>query len=100
MRFLLQITIPNDPFNDLVRKGTPGKTMQKLMEATKPEAAYFVEVDGKRTGFLVVDMKETSQIPALAEPWFLALNAEVRFRPTMTPDDLAKSNLDRIGKGW
>jgi hypothetical protein len=97
---MMQISFPNEPFNDLVRDGTAGKTMQKLLEATKPQAAYFCEVDGKRTGFLIVDLKEPSQIPAFCEPWFLALKAEIRLRPTMTPEDLAKSGIDQLGKGW
>jgi hypothetical protein len=36
-------------------------------------------------------MKDQSQIPAVAEPWFLASNAKVFFRPVMTPQDFAKA---------
>ncbi len=32
----------------------------------KPEAAYFVDVDGARGAHIVVDMEEASQIP----PWW------------------------------
>jgi len=36
-------------------------------------------------------MKDASEIPAVAEPWFLAFNAKVSFRPIMNPQDLAKA---------
>ena len=57
----------------------------------KPEAAYFAKENGKRTGFVFFDLKDTSQIPAVAEPWFLAFNAQVEFHPAMNLEDLKKA---------
>ena len=100
MRMLLDITIPHEPFNSLVRKGVAGKKLGKILDALKPEAIYFSEHDGKRGATVIVDMADPSKIPALAEPWFLTFNADVKFRVAMTPKDLKKAGLDAIGKKW
>jgi hypothetical protein len=90
VRFLLKVSIPVEAGNAAAKKDGL-KIVQKILEQQKPEAAYFIADDGKRTGLLIVDMKDTSQIPALAEPWFLALNASVEFTPAMLPEDLQKA---------
>jgi hypothetical protein len=100
MRMLLRASFPNEPFNSLVRKGTAGEVMNKILSAIKPEAAYFTEIDGQRTGILIVNLESASQIPALAEPFFLNFNAECRFRPVMSPEDLQKAGLAELGKKW
>jgi hypothetical protein len=100
MRMLMQLEFPIEPFNSAVRDGTAGQKMKKILEAIKPEAAYFSEQNGKRGGILVVNVKDPSDVPILAEPWFLTFHAEVRFRIAMTPEDLGRSGLDALGKKW
>ena len=46
---------------------------------------------GKQHGTIVFDLKDTSQIPSIAEPWFLAFNARLTITPTMNPQDLANA---------
>ena len=65
--------------------------IQAILAEQKPEAVYFTADKGQRTGFLFLDMKESADIPKLAEPWFLAFNAAVEMRPVMAPEDLAKA---------
>jgi len=90
MRMLLRAVIPNETGNAAVRNGTLGPTITKILADLKPEAAYFVATDsGERCAVIVFDMKESSELPKVAEPWFLAFNAQVTVRPTMTPADLA-----------
>ena len=100
MKVLMKVTMPHEPFNTLVRDGSAGQKMKRILDELKPEAAYFTEFIGKRTGILVVDLPDVSKIPAFAEPWFLTFNADVEFHPTMTPADLAKADLDSLGKKW
>lgn len=97
---LMHVQFPLEPFNSAVRNGTVGEKIQRILESIKPEAAYFSEHHGRRGGTLVVNVKDSSDVPALAEPWFLTFNAEVEFRIAMTPEDLGRSNLDAIGKKW
>jgi hypothetical protein len=100
MRFLLEARLPHEPFNAFVRDGTAGEKLGRILEDIKPQAVYFVENDGRRCAMLVVDMPDPSRMVALAEPWFLVFQADVRFRPAMTPEDLQKAGLEGIAKKW
>ena len=98
MRMLLRVSIPVETGNAAAKDGTLSSTVERILADLKPEAAYFFADDnGNRSGSIVFDMKDTSQIPAIAEPWFLAFNAKVSFRPVMNPQDLAKAGPS-IGK--
>ncbi len=94
MRMLMKVKIPTDQGNRLVREGKLGAVLRAMIEELKPEAVYFYEDHGQRTGLLVADLAEPAQIPRVAEPFFLALNAEVEMHPAMTPQDLAKAEQD------
>jgi hypothetical protein len=100
MRMLLKVSIPVETGNAAARAGVLGSTIERILGDLKPEAAYFAEDEGKRTGFIFFDMKESSELPAVAEPWFLAFNATVHVRPAMTPADLAKAapSIERAAK--
>ena len=100
MRMIMEVKLPLEPFNSQVRKGTVEKTMKKILDAIKPEAAYFTEYDGHRCAILIVDVENSWDVPRLAEPWFLELQAEVRFQICMTPEDLGKAGLGALGKKW
>jgi len=100
MRMMLTVAIPHEPFNTAVRNGTAGATLARILEEMKPEAVYFMEDDGHRQAVLVVNVEKASQIPSLAEPWFLSFNGDCRFRMVMSPEDLAEAGLDELGKKW
>lgn len=91
MRIMMRVSIPVDAGNQRIADGTLPKTIQSILGDLKPEAAYFTDDNGKRTAFLFLDMQDTSQIPKVAEPWFLAFNASVEMHPAMNVEDLAKA---------
>jgi len=97
---IIDVNFPIEPFNTLVRNGTVGQKIQQILEDLKPEAAYFSERNGKRGGIFIVDVSEPSQVPAIAEPFFLTFDATVEFRVAMTPEDLGAAGLDALGKKW
>lgn len=100
MRFVLHVSLPVDKFNQAVRDGSAGEKMRRILEEIKPEAAYFCAKDGKRGGFLVVNISDPSEMPRFAEPWFLQFDATVEFLPAMTPQDVQRAGLDQLGKKW
>ncbi len=47
--------------------------------------------NGKRTGILIININDASEIPAIAEPWFIAFKAATDVTPVMVPEDLQKA---------
>ncbi len=100
MRMFLNVILPHEPFNTAVRNGTVGATIGRILDEIKPEVAYFTEQNGQRGALLIVDINRPSDIPALAEPWFLNFNADCRFHIVMTPEDLQQASLEELGEKW
>lgn len=102
MRFFVKVNIPVEAGNAAAKAGKLGETIQSILAELKPEAAYFTDDSGQRTGLIFLEMQDASQIPAIAEPWFLAFNASIEFHPVMGPDDLAKAGpaIERAVKNY
>jgi hypothetical protein len=97
MRMLLKASFDTEKANEAIRNGTLTKLIQESMEQIKPEAAYFTADHGKRTAYVVFDMQDSSQMPVLAEPFFLNLDAEISYTPVMNMEDVQKG-LSQIGR--
>ena len=100
MRMLVQVKIPHKEFNAAVKNGSVEKKIKRILEQTKPEAVYFTEYNGQRGAIMIVDLTDPSKIPSFSEPWFLAFNADVEFHIVMSPEDLGRAGLDKLGKLW
>ena len=89
MRFLFKISWPVEAGNAAAKGGF--QVVEKILSEQRPEAAYFVADGGMRTAILIMNMEDVSQLPGMAEPWFLALNARIEATPAMVADDLKKA---------
>ena len=97
MRMLVKVTIPTETGNKAIREGHLPKVMQQAFEDLKPEAAYFFSDNGQRCAYFFTDMKDPSQIPPIAEPFFMQLGATVQLIPVMNREDLQKG-LEQASK--
>jgi len=98
MRMLLRVALDVEAATKAIKDNTLPELMQSTMQRLKPEASYFFADHGKRTAYFFFDMKEPSQIPVIAEPFFMNLNATVEFIPVMNADDL-RSGLEQVMRG-
>jgi hypothetical protein len=91
MRTLLRVSIPVEKGNEAIKSGALGQTFQSVMEALKPEAAYFYpDENGRRSAILVFDMEGSWQLPPTVEPLFTNLDAAVHVTPVMNAEDLER----------
>lgn len=100
MRMLLHVKLPHKEFNSRVIDGSIGRKIKQILDEIKPEVVYFTEYCGHRGAVMILDVAEPSDVPKIAEPWFLIFNADVEFHVVMAPEDLEKAGLDKIGKKW
>jgi len=100
MRMLMNVKIPHEPFNTLVRNGKVSEIIKQIINDLKPESIYFTEQGGTRGAVAIVEIDDQSQIPSFAEPFFLNFNADCKFRIAMSPEDLGKAGLTELGKKW
>ncbi len=98
MRMLIHVKIPHERFNSCVKDGSVGDKMNRMLDEIKPEAVYFTEYGGRRAVVIIADVAEPSDVPRIAEPWFLAFNAEVEFHVVMSPAELEKAGIEEIAK--
>ena len=88
MRMMMRARIPVEAGNVGLTEGTLPATLQEVMALVQPEAVYIGTDQGLRTVTIVFDMKDSSDIPAITEPFFQKANASIVLLPVMNQDDL------------
>lgn len=97
MRTLCKVTMPVSAANRAVKDGLLPKVFEQTIAMLKPEAAYFTTQGGERTAMFIFDMKNSADMPVIAEPFFMQLDARVEFCPIMNAEDL-RTGLANIPK--
>lgn len=102
MKYIMKIRMSQERGNEATSDPQFGHKMNELLAEIKAEAAYFTTINGNRGGYIIVNMNDASEMPAIAEPFFLWLNAEIDFLPVMRPEDLAKAGtaMNAAVKKW
>ncbi|MET4926943.1 hypothetical protein P3L51_32095 [Streptomyces sp. PSRA5] len=88
MRVLLTVQMDTEKANKAIADRTLPTTLKSVFDRIKPEAAYFGSQEGMRTAYVVFNLKDASDIPGVAEPFFQDLGAEVSFQPVMDLADV------------
>jgi len=96
MRMMLKAQMDTAAATAAMQEGRMPTVMQSIMEKLKPEAAYFGPDNGHRTAFIIFQMDDPSQLPAISEPFFTEFNARVEVFPVMDRDDLERG-LSALG---
>ena len=91
MKYIMKVKIPNAHGNEVMKDPEFGTKMKRVLDEVKAEEAYFTTIDGCRGSFIVVNMSDSTQMPLLAEPFYLWLNADVDFIPVMTAKELSQA---------
>jgi hypothetical protein len=90
MRMMMKVQMDTEAGSNAVADGSLPQLMQDVMGRLQPESAYFGPEDGVRTAFIVFDLQDPSQLPAISEPMFSKLKATIRMFPVMNREDLQK----------
>ncbi|MBA2417611.1 MAG: hypothetical protein H0V59_01505 [Nocardioidaceae bacterium] len=90
MRMMLKAQMDTAAATKAIQEGRMPTIMQTMMEKLQPEAAYFGPDGGQRTAFIIFQMDDPSQLPAISEPLFSQFNARVEIFPVMDRDDLER----------
>ena len=98
MRMMMKVSVPIEAANKAVQEGTMGKLLQAQLERLRPEAVYFYADDDVRTALLFIDVKDASDMPVIAVPFFQQVSARIRFIPVMNVQDF-QTGMAKLAKG-
>jgi hypothetical protein len=90
MRTLMIVSIGAEAGNKAISDGSLPKIIEAFLAKYNPESAHFTVNNGDRTMYAVFDMKEASDMPSIAEPFYTQLNAKIELTPVMNGEELKR----------
>ncbi|WP_231626973.1 DUF3303 family protein [Streptomyces apocyni] len=90
MRMMLRATMDTQKANELVKRGEVADILKSVIDRLNPEATYFAGNQGRRSCVLVFDMEDSAQLPAICEPLFQHMGADITIEPCMNLEDLQR----------
>ena len=97
MRMMMRVSVPIENANKAIQDGSMGKILQAQIEKLRPEAVYFHAADDVRTALLFIDVKEASDMPVIADPFFQGVSARITFTPVMNVQDF-QAGMAKLAK--
>jgi hypothetical protein len=95
MRFLIRARAPAEPGNKMIQDPNFLTKLEEYINKVKPEASYFMPIEGQRAGAFIVNADSNEQIPAMVEPLFQWWGANVDVIPVMNFDELKRGLENR-----
>ncbi|WP_331767096.1 DUF3303 family protein [Embleya sp. NBC_00896] len=89
MRMVIRARLNSEAYNQASAGKPMADTIKAIIEQLQPEAAYFTPTEGDRCCYIVFDMQDSSEMPKVAEPFFL-MGAKVSIQPVMNLEDLLR----------
>lgn len=91
MHTLLKVTMCDvGAANEAISEGKLQKIVEKTSKLIAAEASFFYAENGYRTALFVFDLKDSSMIPSISEPFFMELNAKIEFFPAMDTSEMVR----------
>ena len=98
MRMMMKVSVPIEDANKTIQDGSMKRILQAQLEKLRPESVYFFADGDVRTVLLFIDVKEASDMPVIADPFFQGVNARIRFTPVMNLPDF-QAGLAKLAAG-
>jgi hypothetical protein len=80
VRFMAKVTIPSGKWEEAHKSGTLQGTIDSALQRLRPEASYFLDVEGARECIVVFNL----DVPAMLKPLFPNLDASFEARQVTT----------------